>query len=80
MTVPNAKAAKQERAKLARKAGELKRNPDDLVAASELHRLRTEYRAARAAEYIERVVDAAPPLTNEQRCQLALLLAPRGAA
>ncbi len=31
-------------------------------------------RAARAEDYISRVVDAAPPLTQQQRDRLALLL------
>lgn len=33
-----------------------------------------EYTAARLADYIKRVVDAAPPLTADQRDRLALLL------
>lgn len=35
---------------------------------------RRDLRAARLADYIRRVVDAAPPLTPEQRDRLAALL------
>jgi hypothetical protein len=46
------------------------RTPDDpdLIAA------RRNLRAARLEDYIRRTVDAAPPLTAEQRDRLALLL------
>ena len=46
------------------------RTPDDpdLVAA------RRNLRAARLEDYIRRTVDAAPPLTAEQRDRLAVLL------
>ena len=36
--------------------------------------LRRALAASRLADYITRVVDSAPPLTNEQRDRLALLL------
>lgn len=36
--------------------------------------LRREFATARIADHIKRVVDAAPPLTPEQRDRLALLL------
>jgi len=39
---------------------------------------RRDFRAARLAAYVEKVVDAAPPLTFAQRDKLALLL--RGGA
>lgn len=42
---------------------------DPVVKAAE-----RDLRVERLAEYIERVVDAAPPLTPEQRDRLALLL------
>ncbi len=50
------------------------RTPDDpdLVAA------RRDLRAARAEDYIRKLVDAAPPLSDDQRDRLALLL--RGTA
>lgn len=41
---------------------------------------RRDLRAARAEEYIRKLVDEAPPLTAEQRAALAALLAPAGAA
>jgi hypothetical protein len=41
---------------------------------AEADRLDTEIRAARLADYIRRTVDAAPPLSAEQRDRLALLL------
>ena len=46
------------------------RTPDDpdLIAA------RRNLRAARLEDYIRRTVDAAPPLTAEQRDRLAVLL------
>lgn len=43
----------------------------------ELLNARRNLRAARLEDYIRRTVDAAPPLTAEQRAQLAVLL--RGA-
>jgi hypothetical protein len=43
----------------------------DLIAA---HR---QLKAERLADYIARTVDAAPPLTDEQRQRLAALLTPR---
>lgn len=48
------------------------RHPDDpdLVAA------RQELRTARLADQIQRTIDAAPPLSAEQRARLARLLAP----
>lgn len=39
---------------------------------------RRDLRAARLADYITRTVDAAPPLTAEQRDRLALLLTAGG--
>ena len=50
------------------------RTPDDPDLISARRNLRTE----RLADYIRRTVDAAPPLTAEQRDRLAVLL--RGAA
>ena len=48
-------------------------DPDLIEARRDLH-------AARLAEHITRVVDAAPPLTDEQRDRLAVLLRPSGGA
>ena len=46
------------------------RKPDDPELVDARRNMRTE----RLADYIARVVDAMPPLTNEQRDRLALLL------
>jgi hypothetical protein len=48
------------------------RTPDDpdLIAA------RRNLAAARLEDYVQRVVDAAPPLTPEQRDRIAAILAP----
>ena len=48
------------------------RTPDDPDLIAARRNLRTE----RLADYIKRTVDAAPPLTAEQRDRLALLLRP----
>lgn len=42
----------------------------------ELIAARRNLRAERLADHIRRVVDAAPPLTNEQRQRLAAMLSP----
>jgi hypothetical protein len=49
------------------------KSPDVVHAARDLA-------AAKLADYISRVVDAAPPLTPAQRDRLALLLKPADAA
>jgi hypothetical protein len=46
--------------------------------SSEILDAKREHAAARLEEYIKRTVDGAPPLTDEQRTRLALLL--RGGA
>ena len=46
--------------------------PDD----PRLPDLRRDLAAARLEEYVQRVVDEFPPLTNEQRNQIAALLRP----
>ena len=46
-----------------------RRDPD-----ADVTELRRQLKADRLADYINRVVDAAPPLTVEQRDRLALLL------
>ena len=52
-------------------------HPDDTAGADEIRR---ELRTARAAEYISKIVDSAPPLTAEQRDRLAALLRSPGGA
>jgi hypothetical protein len=54
----------------ARIGGTAKQNPDD----PQLPLLRRDLRAARAEDYIKRLVAAAPPLTEGQRARLAVLL------
>lgn len=49
----------------------IKRDPD-----ADTTDLRRRLKAERLEEYIQRTVDAAPPLTPEQRDRLALLLRP----
>ncbi len=61
-----------ERAKVASLSRSRTSDDPDLVAA------RRDLRAARAEDYIRKLVDAAPPLSDEQRDRLALLL--RGSA
>lgn len=46
--------------------------------AADIERARRDLAAAKLEEYIQRVVDAAPPLTDAQRERLALLLNPGG--
>ncbi len=48
--------------------------PKPKISAEERRRLAEE----RTTEFIRRIVDAAPPLTEEQKHELALLLAPQG--
>ncbi len=52
------------------------RKPDDPELVDARRNMRTE----RLAEYIKRTVDAAPPLTEDQRDRLALLLRGRSDA
>jgi len=64
----------QERARVASLSRS--RTPDD----PDLVNARRNLKAERLADYIARVVDAAPPLTPAQRDRLALLLRPGGDA
>jgi hypothetical protein len=59
-----------KRARIARLSKDLPREHP------ELQRLRTELRTQRTAEYIEKILAAWPPLTDEQRTKLAELLKP----
>lgn len=61
-----AELARAERAKL--------RNPSDPSRSEVAARLRRDYAAAKLADHIQRTVNAAPDLSNEQRDRLALLL------
>lgn len=57
----------------ARLAGTVKHHPD-----ADVTHLRRELKAAKLEQAIRAAVDAAPPLTDDQRSRLAGLLAPRG--
>jgi hypothetical protein len=50
-------------------------HPDDAEAIAAARR---DYRAARAEDYIRKLVDQAPPLSDEQRTRLAAILRPSG--
>lgn len=62
------------RSGIARAEKKLKRDPQDLAAREELVQLRQKYAASKLEDYISRVVAAAPPLSDEQRSRLAVLL------
>lgn len=49
-------------------------DPDLLAARDALAAARTELQVARAQDYVQRLVDAAPPLSADQRSRLAALL------
>jgi hypothetical protein len=61
-----------ERARVARLSQTRPADHPDLIGA------RRDLRAARAEDYIRQLVDAAPPLTDEQLRRLSLLLRPLG--
>lgn len=60
----------EERARVASLSRSRTPNDPDLIAA------RRNLRAARAEDYIRKMVDSAPPLTDQQRARLAALLRP----
>lgn len=62
------------RAKNARAAKALRQAPNDPILQEQANTARREYREAMLAEHIRKTVDAAPPLTSEQRDRLAVLL------
>lgn len=57
-----------DRARIARLSQTLPHDHPELVDA------RRELRASRLADYIQKTIDQAPPLTAEQRDRLAMLL------
>jgi hypothetical protein len=65
--LPEAHSLKQMRADIARAS---KRTGDPISAADK----RRDYAAAKLEDYIRRVVDQAPPLTEDQRARIAALL------
>ncbi len=76
--MPISAPSRRARGKLAQVVAEQNKRPDDPTLAAEVDDRRREYRFLSAADYIKALVDDAPPLTNEQRDRLALLL--RGGA
>jgi hypothetical protein len=52
------------------------KHPDDPAAQAAVTDRWSELRATTLEDYIRRAVDAAPPLTDEQRARLARLLSP----
>ena len=65
--LPEAHSLKQMRADIARAS---KRTGDPMSAADK----RRDYAAAKLEDYIRRVVETAPPLTQDQRSRIAALL------
>ena len=65
------------RAELASAAASAARHPNDDARARLVDERRRAYRAVAAEVYIRELVDAAPPLSDEQRARLAQIL--RGA-
>ncbi len=72
------KESAHARAKLAATASKAARNPNDTETARAVDEARRNYRFVAAADYIKRTVDAAPPLTDEQRARLTALLSGGG--
>ena len=69
---------RRARGRLASLAAKAAKNPQDPSAAAAVVEMRRDYRAIALEEHIRKVVDAAPPLTDDQRARLAALLAPGG--
>ncbi len=66
------------RAELARAERQKRLKPGDPERVERARQLRSDYKAEKLAEYVAKVVDAAPPLTPAQRDRIAALL--RGGA
>jgi len=66
------------RAELARAERQVNRHPDQPEHAAHASELRRDYATEKLADYVAKVVDAAPPLTPAQRDRIAALL--RGGA
>jgi hypothetical protein len=64
--------SKKRREAASRVAGVHRRDPN----SPRLPGLRRDLRAAELEEHVQRIVDAFPPLTDEQRDRLAALLRP----
>ena len=68
------------RAALASEEARLKRNPTDDRVRARVDALRTEYQVLAVEDAIRELVDAAPVLSEAQRCRLAALLIDRRAS
>jgi len=77
LVVSESHSLAQLRAAHARAVMAVKRTPCEATRAT-VDRLRGEYAEAKLADYVAKVVDAAPPLTPAQRDRIAALL--RGGA
>jgi len=66
------------RADVARAERQKRLNPGDPERVEHASQLRRNYAAEKLADYVAKVVDAAPPLTAAQRDRIAVLL--RGGA
>jgi len=64
----------RRRAELARAERQKHLNPGDPERVERASQLRRDYAAEKLAEYVARIVDAAPPLTPAQRDRIAALL------
>ena len=71
---PISPTTRRARARLAQATAERNKQPHDPVLTAEVDQRRREYRYLSAQDYIRQLVDAAPPLTPQQRDRLALLL------
>jgi hypothetical protein len=69
---------KKARATMASAAARAARRPNDPDARAAAQAARRDYYATALEDYIKRTVDAAPPLTPEQRARLAGILAGGG--
>ncbi len=77
LPLPTPRALESVRLAYARAVLAKKRNPDDPRLAQQAELCRRDYAAAKLADHIQHVVATAPPLTDEQRDKLMMLL--RGA-
>ena len=64
----------KSRARMASAAARAARRPDDSEAVTAAQDARRDYFAVALEDYIRRTVDAAPPLTDDQRARIASLL------
>ncbi len=76
--MPLAEHRRKARATLASHTARASRNPNDPQAAAAVTIAKRDYYATALEDYITKVVNEAPPLTDEQRSRLAVIL--RGGA